>query len=87
MDLSVREVRQHLGEILDRVSAGDEVVVTRRGRPLAALVRVPGDGGGRPLGVAAHAGALARLDGLGEAIATVVSLRSVARDREPPGIG
>lgn len=89
MHVSVREVRQRLGEILDRVNEGEHAVVTRRGTPVATIVPAPDDAdeGRRPVGLAAHVGALARLDGLEETVATVVSLRSVARDREPPGMG
>lgn len=89
MHVTTTDVRQRLGEILERVSGGEEVVVTRRSDPVAAIVPAPLDTGGgrRPLGLAAHVGALARLDGFGETIATAVSLRSVARDREPPGLG
>ena len=88
MQVAAKEVRQRLGEILDRVSDGEEVVVMRRGAPVAAIVQHPDDpdAGVRPLGLAAHVGALARLDGFAEAVATVVSLRAVARDREPPGV-
>ncbi len=35
----VREARQHFRRLLDRVQAGDEVVVTRRGVEVARLVR------------------------------------------------
>jgi len=89
MQVTITDVRQRLGVILDQLSEGEEVVVTRRGTSVAAIVPAPDepDDAPRPLGLAAHAGALARLDGLGEAVATVVSLRSVARDREPPEIG
>ena len=89
MDVSVTEVRQRLGEILDLVSEGEEALVTRGGMPVAAIVPAPEDPGAgrRPQGLAAHVGALARVEGFGEAVATVVSLRAVARDREPPGMG
>jgi prevent-host-death family protein len=89
VEVNVQTARQQLREILDRVSGGEHIVVTRRGAPVAAIVPVPGDReederSERPLGLASYAGALARLDGLAETVSTVVSLRSVARDREPP---
>ncbi len=37
--VSVRETRQRLRRLLDRVQAGDEVVVMRRGIPVGRLVQ------------------------------------------------
>lgn len=37
--MSVSEARATLAEIVDRVVGGDEVVLTRHGRPVAVLVR------------------------------------------------
>jgi antitoxin (DNA-binding transcriptional repressor) of toxin-antitoxin stability system len=37
--LTVSEVRARLAEVLDRVEAGAEIIITRRGRPAAALLR------------------------------------------------
>jgi prevent-host-death family protein len=36
---SVTDARANLPEILDRVEAGDEVTLTRHGRPVAVIVR------------------------------------------------
>jgi prevent-host-death family protein len=36
--VSVREVQHQLAAILDRVERGEEVTVTRRGRPVARIV-------------------------------------------------
>lgn len=38
--VNVREARQHIGRLLDAVAAGEEVVIMRRGKPVAKLVRV-----------------------------------------------
>ena len=38
MDIAVSELRAHLSEYLDRVRAGDEVVITDRGVPVARLL-------------------------------------------------
>ena len=38
MDVAVSELRAHLSEYLDRVRAGDEVVITDRGIPVARLL-------------------------------------------------
>ena len=85
--VGVSEARQRLTEILERVLAGEEVVVTRRGAPVAAIVPITdGPDDPRPLGLAAFAGAGAPR-GLEEVVANVVAMRAVARDREPPEIG
>jgi prevent-host-death family protein len=40
MDVAVSELRAHLSDYLDRVRAGDEVVITDRGIPVARLLGV-----------------------------------------------
>jgi len=40
-EVSIRELRNHGGEVVERVLAGESVVVTRSGKPVAEL---------RPLG-------------------------------------
>ena len=35
---NVAEAKAHLSEILERVSAGEEVLLTRRGKPIARLM-------------------------------------------------
>ncbi len=35
--VSVAEAKSHLSELLDRVAAGEEVVITRRGKAIARL--------------------------------------------------
>lgn len=40
MDVAVTELRAHLSEWLERVLAGDEVVVTDRGVPIARILPV-----------------------------------------------
>lgn len=40
MDVGVRELKQQLSRYLDLVSAGEEIIVTDRGRPKARLVPV-----------------------------------------------
>ena len=65
------------------------MIVTRYGSPIAAIVPVPAalDDHDRPLGLAAFAGAAASCRDLYGTVATVVGMRSVSRDREPPEIG
>ena len=38
-ELSVSEARARLPEILDRVERGEEITITRHGRPVAVLLR------------------------------------------------
>jgi len=36
-EVTIRELRNHGGEVVDRVAAGERLVVTRGGRPVAEL--------------------------------------------------
>ncbi len=36
-EVTIRELRNHGGEVVDRVAAGERVIVTRGGRPVAEL--------------------------------------------------
>ena len=38
--VSVREARQNIGRLLKAVSAGEKVIITRRGKPIAKLVLI-----------------------------------------------
>jgi prevent-host-death family protein len=37
-EIGAFEAKNRLGQLLDRVEAGEEIVITRRGRPVARLV-------------------------------------------------
>jgi len=37
--ISVAEAKAHLSEVIDRVEAGEEIVITRRGRTVARMLR------------------------------------------------
>jgi len=39
-EVGVHEAKTHLSRLLQRVAAGDEIVITRSGQPVAKLVRV-----------------------------------------------
>ena len=39
---NVAEAKMHLSEILERVSDGEEILLTRRGKPIARLVPASG---------------------------------------------
>jgi prevent-host-death family protein len=36
-EVTIRELRNHGGDVVDRVAAGERVIVTRAGRPVAEL--------------------------------------------------
>jgi prevent-host-death family protein len=38
--ISLREANQHLSRYIEAVERGEEVVITRRGKPVAKIVRV-----------------------------------------------
>lgn len=40
MDVAISTLRAHLGEFIDRARAGEEIVVTERGLPVARLLGV-----------------------------------------------
>jgi prevent-host-death family protein len=40
--ITVAEAKAHLSEVLDRVERGEEVVITRRGKPVARVSCVEG---------------------------------------------
>ncbi len=48
--VGVHEAKTHLSRLLDDVTGGEEVVITRRGQPVARLVAL-GRGAGRAFGV------------------------------------
>lgn len=84
----VADAKRRFAELIERVSAGERIVVTKHGRPAVALVspesvdaRLPT---GRPTGFAALAGALEDVDGFDEVMDDVVRARREARDRSPP---
>ena len=43
-EVTIRELRNHGGEVVDRVAAGERLIVTRDGRPVAELRPVPPSG-------------------------------------------
>jgi prevent-host-death family protein len=86
--LGVAEAKRRFAELLDRVLRGEQFVVARRGRPVAALVpadqaRVSAD---EPIGLAAVAGALADWDDLDDTMAVIVAARKRERARPAPAL-
>lgn len=43
MITNLREAKSHLGQLVQRAAAGEEIVITVRGRPTARLTCVPKD--------------------------------------------
>ncbi len=41
MDVSVAEAKNHLSELLRSVEEGEQVIITRNGKPVAQLVAAP----------------------------------------------
>lgn len=39
--MSIRDLRNHGGEIVDRAAAGERIIITRAGEPVAELVPLP----------------------------------------------
>ena len=37
--VNVREARQHIGRLLDAVTTGEEIIIIRRGKPAAKLLK------------------------------------------------
>jgi antitoxin (DNA-binding transcriptional repressor) of toxin-antitoxin stability system len=46
--VGLAEAKAQLSALLDAVEAGEEVVITRRGQPVARVVREPGPSGTSP---------------------------------------
>jgi prevent-host-death family protein len=49
-EVNVHEAKTHLSRLLRRVAEGEEIIISRNGRPVARLVPV-GASGGRLLGI------------------------------------
>jgi prevent-host-death family protein len=65
--VSIRDLRDRLAEHLDAVQAGERVVVTRRGSPVAEIVRASERAPSREVANALRAGVASRagdIDGL-----------------------
>jgi len=86
--VGVAEAKRRFSELLDRVGAGERIVIARRGKPAVALVppgeeltQVPRSA---PAGFAAIAGALADWDELDEVVREAYAARGKAKDRPAP---
>lgn len=43
-EVTIRELRNHGGDVIERVEGGERFTVTRAGRPVAELRPIPGPG-------------------------------------------
>jgi prevent-host-death family protein len=51
MTVNIHEAKTHLSKLLARVSAGEEIVIAKAGKPVAKLVPVEEKKGDRPIGM------------------------------------
>ncbi|MFN2431825.1 MAG: type II toxin-antitoxin system Phd/YefM family antitoxin [Gemmatimonadota bacterium] len=51
MNVNVHEAKTHLSRLLRRVAAGEEVIISKAGTPIARLVAIGPQSGKRPLGI------------------------------------
>lgn len=49
--VNIHEAKTHLSGLLERVEAGEEIVIARAGKPVAKLVPIEAPAGKRPLGL------------------------------------
>ena len=52
MEVNIHEAKTHLSRLLQKVSEGEEVIISRAGVPVARLVAVSREKPTRPLGIA-----------------------------------
>lgn len=82
--LTVADAKRRFSELLDRVRGGERFVVLRRGKPAVALIapdQVGPETAGRPLGLAAVAGALEEWADLPDVIEEIYRARRRSKDR------
>ena len=88
--IGVADAKRRFSELLDRVGAGERIVVARRGKPAVALVPpedlVASPPRGAPTGFAAIAGALADWEELESVTADLQAKRRRGRSRPAPDL-
>jgi len=88
--MGVAETKQRFAELIDRVLDGERFIVTRRGRPVAALVPATDAAASEPsrfLGLAAFAGAMADVPEFETVMAEVIASRKDERPGPAPDLG
>lgn len=89
-EMGVAETKQRFAELIDRVLDGERFVVTRRGRPVAALMPATDAAASEPsrfLGLAAFAGAMADVPEFETVMAEVIASRKDERAGPAPDLG
>jgi prevent-host-death family protein len=86
--LPVGEAKRRFSELIDRVENGEQILISRRGTVVVALVPPRGLHQARsaPVGLAAVAGALADWRDLDSFVAEVYASRRRSRDRAGPDL-
>ena len=51
MEVNIYEAKTHLSRLLQRVAAGEEVIIARAGVPVAKLVAAGSENKSRPMGI------------------------------------
>jgi prevent-host-death family protein len=89
--LGVAEAKRRFAELIERVGRGEQILISKRGKPAVALVRPDHARQMMPnaerIGLAAVAGALADWDDFEEVVAEIMDSRRRARDRPAPDLG
>jgi prevent-host-death family protein len=85
------EAKRRFSELVNRVGDGERFVVSRRGRPVVALVppepSLLEGPSPAPSGLAAIAGALAEWHELDDIVADIYAARRTSEDRPAPDLG
>lgn len=88
--LGVAEAKRRFSELIDRVHAGERFVISRRGRPAVVLGPPTPEAlrpaAGKPIGLAAVAGALAEWEDLEATVQEIYAARRGSRDRPAPDL-
>lgn len=86
--MGVAEAKRRFSELIERVRAGERFVVTRRGKPVLALLPAETEegesSGERPRGLLSVVGALADVEGFEETMREVYASRRKRRSRPVP---
>ena len=89
--IGTAEAKRRFSELVNRVGDGERFVVSRRGRPVVALVppepSLLEGPSPAPTGLAAIAGALAEWDELDDVVADIYAARRTSEDRPAPDLG
>jgi prevent-host-death family protein len=51
MEVNIHEAKTHLSRLLQRVAAGEEVIIARAGVPIARLIAAGSENRSRPMGM------------------------------------